>query len=367
MAASIEQVISFDPSRDIDAYLSDNAAPLKRRGLTPVSIELYVMLCRMCEPGQSRLVCGFQSDLAAELRRRAPNVRGMSEGAVCRKLAGLAEIELIKKRGGGPWGDDLVIDIRSPETVAEQPRKARRPRVAVTPDVDRQASLFPQEPTSLRVFSPSEEPDEQGTKSQSIVISEPKSQSIALLEAPKPAEHTSYTRTRVRAHAVDDEVEDEDESTGTKGVLSREVLEMARQPVAEEEAAEAGQALRDIERKWRQVGLEPAGDRDQLAEDRSIIRRSYVLFRRGLIPEEAWAEAVGNPIDRRRQGRRVKKPAAQFTRRMFQVPHFAKLLGAVRERLPRSDPTAAEQSRPMTREEFRAAAPAWTKLPKDDE
>lgn len=367
MAASIQEIAQFDPSADIDEYLADEAASLRRRGLTRPTIDLYVLLCRLCLPGSARLLYGYQSDLAADLRRLAPNVRGLTESQLCRKLATLADLGFIAKTGGGPWGDELVIVIQSPETVAERqkPRRTRRPQVAATPDTDRQGRLFDDEPAAIRIYSPQDEPAQPSLKSQSIVISAPESQSIVILEQPKPIEHTSYTRTHACAPAVETRrVETCRVDVDTSATFLDERAE--EQVVTPEEHAAAQLALRDMERTWGRVGLRPAKEPDQRAEDRALYRRAHVLVQRGRIPEHVLAEAAARPVDLRRQGRSVRKPAAVMTKRLFAHPGFRELVGQIREPLPSGPPGGTERTGDAAGSTARSGEPGpWMPLPRE--
>lgn len=363
MKSALERAAGFDPPRDIDRYLEDDAAYLRRRGLTRPSIELYVLLCRLCEPGQSRLVYAYQSDLVAVLRRMAPNARGMTESGLSRKLGTLSAFGFLAKAGGGLSDHDLVIELRSPETVAQTPARPRRPRVA-TPESDRQPYLFAVEPEGIRLFVPSDEPSsepaDQELQLQPIAVSGAELQSVAVA--------VSNSTLYPRAPAVEDEVEDEDESTDEGCARQQEELAPASRPVTQAEAATAAAALRQVEARWKRAGLRPPKDPDQLAEDRSILRRAHVLLQRGLIPEAAWAEAIGRPVEQRARGRRVARPYAMLTKRLFQVRGFGRLLGSVRE--PIAARPADEHARtrasppPMTSAEFLdAAAAAGIRLP----
>lgn len=105
-----------------------------------------------------------------------------------------------------------------------------------------------------------------------------------------------------------------------------------------------------------------------------------MLVQRGLLPESVLAEAIARPIDQRRQGRPVRKPAAMLTKRLFAHPGFRELVSLVRERLPppRAEPAGAAgdlppptERRPATAEELaawraqaQAALPGW-RPPKD--
>ena len=168
-------------------------------------------------------------------------------------------------------------------------------------------------------------------------------------QSPATAEDTLYTR----ASRVEDEVDVDDEST-VDGIESDSLdpsvarrqtlvcpdnsLERAAEEVTDVEAVNARESLEQIKRKWKRVGLEMTEQRSQRETDESIIRRSHVLMERGVIPEWLFAEAVNRPIGHRQQGKPVSKPAAQFTKIVFEVPWFGKVLGAVKEPLPPEKP-----------------------------
>ena len=56
MAPQNQAERSFDPSRDIDDYLTGDSEALRQRGLQKQSIRLYELLCRLCLPGEAQLV-----------------------------------------------------------------------------------------------------------------------------------------------------------------------------------------------------------------------------------------------------------------------------------------------------------------------
>lgn len=192
----------------------------------------------------------------------------------------------------------------------------------------------------------------------------------------EPEKHTSYPRTCAGAHAVETS-RDETCRVDVDTSATLEKQDKARQPVTEAEHAAAADALRQVEQTWDRAGLRPAKEPDQRAEDRALIRRAHVLVQRGLIPESVLAEAIARPVDLRRQGRVVRKPAAVLTKRLFGSEGFRELVALVRERLPRADPvetlepvetsvarrTATPEELAQWRADAQRAIPGWK--PKD--
>lgn len=356
MKSALERAAGFNPPRDIDRYLEDDAAYLRRRGLRGKSIELYAFLCRLCGPGEDRLIYVYQYELAEDLQRLAGKPAGYKPADLTKKLQTLQLRGFVRIIAG----DGYCVEIVPADAV---PVATSRSRLAVVSPADgRQGLLFEDEQPVLGIFSPdSDNNKKRNSVSVSISVSCEKRNSVSV----SPSDRSIYPR----APAVEDEVEDEDESTGTNSEQADKSLEQAAAPVTRQEAAEASRALREIEARWAAVGLSPTRDRRQCAEDRSIIRRAHVLLQRGLIPESIVAEAIATPIDRRRQGRHVAKPAAQLTKRLFAYPGFARLLGAVREPLPdrAAEPPPARTSQPLTSEQLvAAAAAAGIRLPARD-
>ena len=189
---------------------------------------------------------------------------------------------------------------------------------------------------------------------------------------PPSGDHTSCSRAHAGTYAVEDEVDVEDESTdepweGTdldasvarRHTLARPLnaLQRAAMEVTDEEAMLARETLNEVERKWKRARLGMAERQSQREMDQSMIRRTHVLLQRGIIPEWLFAEAVDRPIDHRRQGKPVHKPASQFTKILYQVPWFGKALGAVKEPLPVEEPQHAVEPRRSQPQRYIPPAP----------
>ena len=164
---------SFDPSRDIDTYMSDKGEALRQRGLQKQSIRLYELLCRLCPPGESQLVYDQQADLVSDLKRLGPGESGLTEGSVSRKLNRLASLGFAAKSGGGQSNCPLVVDLYLPDLVAPKPPRPRKPAVVVSPSDERQGQFF-DGGAAFRLVGADDEPPE----AQSLAVL--KAQSLAL-------------------------------------------------------------------------------------------------------------------------------------------------------------------------------------------
>ena len=349
------------PAARIDAYLADDGAMLRRRGLRGKSIELYAFLCRLCGPGEDRVIYAYQYELAEDLQRLAGTSAGYKPADLTKKLQTLQLRGFVRIVAG----DGYCVEIVPADAV---PVATSRSRLAVVaPAGDRQGLLFDEEHPVLALFSPDSEPnsepdsDNKKRNSVSVSVSGEKRNSVSV----SPADRSIYPR----APAVDVEDEDEVESTDEGCAFKSEDLQTASDPVTPAEAATAAAALGQVEARWKRAGLRPPKDPDQLAEDRSILRRAHVLLQRGLLPETVFAEAVDRPVEQRERGRRVAKPYAQATKRLFQHRGFGRLLGAVREPIAARPDSEGPKTRgspppPMTSEDFlAAAAQAGIRLP----
>jgi hypothetical protein len=283
MAPQNQNQRSFDPSRDIDDYLIDDAEALRQRGLQKQSIRFYELLCRLCLPGESQLVYRQQADLVSDLKRLAPEDDGLTEGSVSRKLNRLTSLGFASKFGGGQSNCMLIIEIFLPDLVEMKPPRPRQPVVAVTPSGERQGQFFGGG-GQFRLVGCADDPPKAQTlalsKAQSLSVSPAESASVCAFE-PAPAEqHTSYTRTRVRASAVDD-VDDDVVVSSSK--------------VAESEIQEARNALKRSVATWRQTGI-PEKQRNPLRRNLANWIKAHTLMLRGRIPPAAFDASLSAVI-----------------------------------------------------------------------
>lgn len=335
---------SFDPSRDIDDYLVDDGRELRQRGLQKQSIRFYELLCRLCLPGESQLVYQLQDELIADLKRLAPGEAGLTEGSVSRKFSTLAKLGFACKSGGGQSGCPLIVDLLLPDQVELKPPRPRRPTVQVTPSDERQGQLF-DGGGPFRVVRASEETE---SEPKTFALRSVETENVFGFESDR---HTSYPRTRVGASAVDDEVEDEDESTGE--ILDfdyRDPNQTEMGTSAEQEASAVDVTSEQLDRAiheglltaWRRWGRhdvrfpKPAkGDRDRPHESNfSMILRAHVAVQLGRLSED-WFWGGVDAVLLQRQKERIKNPFAfLYTDWKSREPNAGKVFSAHRIRLP---------------------------------
>ncbi len=324
----------FDPSRDVDRYGQE---VFTCRGLRTAAIDLYRFLCQLSEPGRTRLEYRFQYELANDLQRVAGTSKGFKPSDLTKKLQTLAKRGFVIVPDGSDGGC-YWVEILPPESVQLIRRKPRPPTVT-TPPSDQQQQLFEPAEGTIGILQSGED-----VKRNSVSVS-----------------RTIYPRT----HAVEDEVESTAESLEGEeldpSVARRRSLvrppdahERASDDVTDQEAARARGVLLEIEGKWGRVGLQMPERRTQREADRAMIRRTHVLLQRKIIPDWLLDGAVNRPIDNRRQGKPVNKPMSQFTKFLFEVPWFGRVLGRVKEPLP---PEKTQQITLPSREPARVCTP----------
>ncbi len=277
MAPENQAKACFDPSRDIDKYLIQDSEALRQRGLQRQSIRFYELLCRLCLPGESHLVYRQQADLVSDLKRLAPDDKGLTEGSVSRKLNRLTLLGFASKFGGGQSNCMLIIELFLPDLVDVKPPRPRKPTVTATPDGERQGQFFGSG-GQFRVVGGDEDPPKAQTlalsKAQSLSVSPPESASVCAFEPASAEERTSYPRTRGRTPAVD--VVDDDEVVSTVEVL---------------EVHEARSALKRAIVAWRQARI----PKPKWGPNRSHLStwlKTHTLMLRGKIPAAAYGQGL---------------------------------------------------------------------------
>ncbi len=268
---------SFDPSRDIDAYMSDKGEALRQRGLQKQSIRLYELLCRLCPPGESQLVYDQQADLVSDLKRLAPGESGLTEGSVSRKLNRLASLGFAAKSGGGQSNCPLVVDLYLPDLVAPKPPRPRKPAVVVSPSDERQGQFFDGGAAFRLVGADDEPPKAQSiavSKAQPLALSVGESASDCAFEPARQEEPTSSPRTRVWAPAVD--------------VVDVVVVAST---VADFEVREARSALCRTIAAWRRARI-PEQKWKPNRKNLSTWLKTHTLLLRGEISRDAFEQAL---------------------------------------------------------------------------
>ena len=285
MAPQNQSQPSFDPSRDIDAYMSDEGEALRRRGLQKQSIRLYELLCRLCPPGESQLVYRHQADLVSDLKRFAPDDEGITEGSVSRKLNRLASLGFAAKSGGGQSNCPLVVDLYLPDLVAPKPPRPRKPAVVVSPSDERQGQFF--DGAAFRLVGADDEPPEAQSlavsKAQAIALSVGKSASDCAFEPARQGDPTSYPRTRVRVPGVESSRLDESTETNSK-------------EISQEELVEAQHAWLRTRARWRAKGVTHRILGKDGARNVQAFLKAAVLLGRGQLAEAVYAAAAEAPV-----------------------------------------------------------------------
>ncbi len=302
---------SFDPSRDIDAYMSDKGKALRQRGLQKQSIRLYELLCRLCPPGEPQLVYDQQADLVSDLKRLAPGESGLTEGSVSRKLNRLASLGFAAKSGGGQSNCPLVVDLYLPDLVAPKPPRPRKPAVVVSPSDERQGQFFDGGAAFRLVGADDEPPKAQSlavSKAQPLALSVGESAIACAFEPSRQEEPTSSPRTRVRAPAVDDEVDDDDEVESIEGfcfeetngsVAGRRTLSQSKLlPSPEKFGSAVDGVARDLRRlRTQRIRIPEPERRDVEAgvphyENLSLLLRARLTVMAGRLDEEWYLHGI---------------------------------------------------------------------------
>ena len=270
---------SFDPSRDIDDYLVDDAKALRDRGLQKQSIRFYELLCRLCLPGETQLVYRLQDDLISDLMRLAPGEGGLSAGRVSEKFKTLVEYEFVAKSGGGQSGCPLVVDFLPPDQAKQKPPRPRRPTVVITPAEERQGQFF-DGGGPFRVVHADE--DEQ-PKPKTFSVSKAQAFSVSAAESENvfgsAPEHTFYTRV-----------------CGVESIVEDESTETSSKEISEEELLEAKHAWRLTVAKWRARGITHRIVGGGGEKNVKAFLKAHVLLQRGQLSESIYAAAAAAPL-----------------------------------------------------------------------
>ena len=287
-----ETARSFDPSRDIGSY---DRTDFKSRGLTrETSITLYRFLCRLCPPGQSRLVYEFQYLLTEDLQRLAGTRSGFRESSVTKKLQTLERHGFVRLSNSAGY----IVEIIRPEEASA----CRPPEIGSNAaDIDHQGKLFapPEpaerieselEPATILLFEPAEK---QKRNSVSISVSMEKRNSVSV-------SRTIYPRA---SRAVDDEVDDDDEVESIEGfcfeetngsVAGRRTLSQSKLlPSPEKFGSAVDGVARDLRRlRMQRIRIPEPERRDVEAgvphyENLSLMLRARLTVMAGRL-DEAW-------------------------------------------------------------------------------